>query len=197
MDACQFFLLRYERGHQLVTEMLLTEVTDSQIRTRPVDGVNTIAWNVWHMARTEDLGLSRFIGRREQLFFEGGWGERLNVPETDIGTGMTAAEVTELSARIDLGGLRTYWAEVARRTRSIISNVRPEDLDAVNDSAYILEVVEKDGVFREAGRWTEGFWADLPDRSKGYFLAYLGLTHNWVHYSEAMVTRSLMGLPGR
>jgi hypothetical protein len=164
MDACQFFFLRHKRVHELVTEMLLTELADSQIRSRPVDGVNTIAWNVWHMARTEDLGLSRFIGHREQLFFEGGWGERLNVPETDIGTGMTAAEVTELSARVDLGGLRAYWAEVARRTCSIIGGVRPEDLDAVNEPAYILEVVEKDGVFREAGRWAEGFWADLPDR---------------------------------
>ena len=43
----------------------------------------------------------------------------------------------------------------------------------------------------------EGYSMELPDRSKGYFLGYLGLTHTWVQYSEAMVTRSLMGLPGR
>jgi len=197
MDACQFFLLRYKRVHELITEELLTKLADRQVRARPIDGVNTIAWLVWHIARTEDLGVSRFISHREQLFFEGQWGERLNVPETDIGTGMTATEVAELSARIDVGGLRAYLAEVVRRTHSIVGGLRPEDLDEVNDPAYILEVVEKDRVFREAGRWGEGFWAGLPDRSKGYFLAYLVLTHNWVHYSEAMVTRSLLGLPGR
>ena len=197
MDACQFFLLRYEPVHQLVTERLLTELTDSQIRARPVDGVNTIAWIVWHMARAEDLGVSRFVGHRAQLFFEGEWGKRLNVPEADVGTGMTAAEVAELSKRIDLGCLCAYWAQVARHTRSIVETLRPEDLDFVNDSVYIRQVVEKDGVFREAGQWGEGYWAELPDRSKGYFLGYLGLSHNWVHFSEAMVTRSLMGLPGR
>jgi hypothetical protein len=40
-------------------------------------------------------------------------------------------------------------------------------------------------------------WMELPDRSKGYFLGYLLLTHTWGHFSEAMVTCTLMGLPGR
>jgi hypothetical protein len=197
MDACQFFLLRYEPVHRAVTERLLGELTDVQIRSRPIDGVNTIAWIVWHMARGEDLGVSRFVGHRPQLFFEEAWGERLNVPDADLGTGMTAEEVAQLSARIDLDGLRAYWAGLEHRTRAIVSGLHPEDLDAVNDPAYIREVVETDRMFREAGRWGEGYWAELPDRSKGYFLGYLGLTHAWLHYSEAMVTRSLLGLPGR
>jgi hypothetical protein len=82
---------------------------------------------------------------------------------------MTPAEVAELSARIDLDGLRADWAALERRTCSIVSDLHPEDLDAVNDPAYIREVVEKDKVFREAGRWGEGYWAELPDRSKEYF----------------------------
>ncbi len=41
---------------------------------RPVDGVNPIAWIVWHIARGEDIGVSRFVGHRPQLFFEEGWG---------------------------------------------------------------------------------------------------------------------------
>lgn len=197
MDACQFFLLRYEPVHRAVAEGLLGGLTDDQIRARPVDGVNPIAWIVWHIARGEDLGVSRFVGHRPQLFFEEGWGQRLNVPDADLGTGMTAEEVAGLSARIDLDGLRAYWALLERRTRSIVGDLLPEDLDAVNDATYIREVVETDRMFREAGRWGEGYWAELPDRSKGYFLGYLGLTHTWAHYSEAMVTRSLLGLPGR
>ena len=161
MDACQFFLLRYEPMHGFVTERLLRELTDVQIRSRPVDGVNTIAWIVWHMARGEDIGIGRFVGHRPQLFFEEAWGERLNMPEADLGTGMTAEEVTELSARIDLDGLRAYWAQLERRTRSIVGDLRPKDLDAVNDPAYIREVVEQDRVFREAGRWGEGYWTEL------------------------------------
>jgi hypothetical protein len=110
---------------------------------------------------------------------------------------MTAAEVADLSARVDLAALRTYWDALEQRTRAIVERLRPQDLDVMNDPAYIQDVVEKDQMFRAGGQWAEGAWMELPDRSKGYFLGYLALTHTWVHYSEAMVTRSLMGLPGR
>ena len=197
MDAVQFFLRRYEPVHRFVTERLLTELDEAQIRRRPVESVNSVAWIVWHTARGEDAGISRFVAHRPQLFFEEAWGQRLNVPEPDLGTGMTAAEVADLSARVDLAALRTYWDALEQRTRAIVESLRPEDLDIVNDPAYIQSVVEKDQMFRAAGQWGEGFWMELPDRSKGYFLGYLGLTHTWAHYSEAMVTRTLMGMPGR
>ena len=44
--------------------------------------------------------------------------------------------------------------------------------------------------------WGEGLWTEMPNRSKGFFLAYLGHTHNWLHFGEAMATRSLLGRPG-
>lgn len=87
------------------------------------------------MARGEDLRISRFVGHRAQLFFEEAWGQRLDVPDADLGTGMTAEEVTELSARIDLDGLRAYGAQLEGRTRSIVEDLHPKDLDAVNDPA--------------------------------------------------------------
>jgi hypothetical protein len=110
---------------------------------------------------------------------------------------MTADEVADLSARIDLEALRDYWAAVGHRTLSVVERLRPQDLDADNSPAYIIEVVNEDNMFREAGRWGEGNWTGLPDRSKGYFLAYLGLTHSFMHFGEAMATRSLLGRPGR
>ena len=196
MDACQFFLLRHQPVHSNVTKSLLTEITDEQIRCRPVQGINTIAWIVWHMARAEDIALSRFVAHRPQLFFEEAWAERLNVPFPDFGVGMTADEVADLSARIDLKALRAYWAAVEHCTESIVEELHPRDLDEDNSPAYIRQVVDDDGIFREAGMWGEGYWTELPNRSKGFFLGYLGHTHNWLHFGEAMATRSLLGRPG-
>lgn len=193
MDACQFFLLRHQPAHKSVTQALLTEITDEQIRCRPVQSINTIAWIVWHMARAEDIALNRFVAHCPQLFFEEAWGERLNVPFPDFGVGMTADEVADLSARINLDALRAYWAAVGHRTQSIVEKLRPQDLDEDNSPAYIRQVVDKDGVFREAGMWGEGLWAEMPNRSKGFFLGYLD---NWLHFGEAMATRSLLGRPG-
>ena len=196
MDVSQFFLHRHRIVHPSVTSELLTEITDAEIRCCPVKGINTIAWLVWHMARTEDIGMNRFVGHRPQLFFEEAWAERLNVPFPDFGVGMTADEVTDLSSRINLDALRAYWAAVDQRTQSIIEGLRPQDLDEDNSPAYIRQVVDDDGIFREAGMWGEGYWTEMPNRSKGFFLGYLGHTHNWLHFGEAMATRSLLGRPG-
>ena len=149
------------------------------------------------MARAEDIALNRFVAQRPQIFFEEGWAKQLNVPCTDFGVGMTSLEVSELSARVNLEALKVYWSTVEQRTRSVVAKLSPENLDEVNDSDYIRQVVREDGMFREAGMWGEGYWAEMPDRSKGYFLGYLGLTHNWVHFSEACTTLSLLAMPGR
>src|SRR5262249_61194339 len=144
MDAVQFFLRRYEPVHRFVTERLLTELDEAQIRRRPVEGVNSVAWIVWHTARGEDIGVSRFVAHRPQLFFEEAWGERLNVPEPDLGTGMTAGGVADLSARGDLAALRTYWDALEQRTRAIVESLRPEALDGVNAPADIQDGARKD-----------------------------------------------------
>lgn len=197
MDACEFFLLRYWRLHEIVMQSLLTELTDNQIRCRPVAGVNTIAWIVWHVARAEDIAVNRFVAHSPQLFFDGGWGTRMNVPYSDFGVGMTADEVSDLSARIDLDALRAYWVAVEQRALSVVAGLRAQDLDEDNTPPYILQVVDGDGIFRAAGRWGEGFWTDMPNRTKGFFLAYLVLSYGWMQHGEAFATRSLLGMPGR
>src|SRR5262250_2434446 len=101
MDAVEFFLLRYGDLHRPLVDDLLKGLSDSQIRGRPVPGVNTIAWLLWHMARIEDVGINRFFVDEAQVL-DGGWAARLGVGRRDVGTGMSDGEVEALSARIDL-----------------------------------------------------------------------------------------------
>ncbi len=195
MNANRFFLIRYEPVHSRMIEGIVNTAGAEQVRKSPITGLNTIAWLLWHMARAEDVAVSRFVGHCPQLFFNEGWAERINVPDSDFGVGMTVAEVSELSSRVNLEALKDYWAAVEKHTRSIVETLSPEDLDEVNDADYIRQVVREDGMLREAGKWGEDYWAGMPDRSKGFFLGYMGLTHNWVHFSEADVILSLLGSP--
>ena len=87
--------------------------------------MNSIAWLLWHMARTEDVGLSVFISCRPQLADDEDWFSRLNVARRDIGTGMTDAEVRRLSAEIDLRALDAYWDAITRRTQRIVRELDP------------------------------------------------------------------------
>jgi DinB superfamily len=45
-------------------QRVVNKVTDEQVRSSPIKGVNTIAWLLWHMARAEDLAVNRFVAQR-------------------------------------------------------------------------------------------------------------------------------------
>src|SRR6266511_6262228 len=117
MDAITFFLSRYGDLHTGLVDGLLAKLPEAHLRTRPHPGVNTVAWLLWHSARIEDLAVNRFLADRPQVL-DDGWFERLAVARRDVGTGMSDAEVDDLSARIDLEALRGYWDAVTRPERS-------------------------------------------------------------------------------
>ena len=194
MDALEFFALRYDNVHTVMTSRLLDGLTDEQLRQRP-HGVNSIAWLLWHLARCEDVGVNRLVVDRPQLLDDEGWLARLGVPRRDIGTGMTSDEVDDLSARVDLAALRDYWDSLHRRTQAVVRELRATDLAGAVHPAYIHRVIEEEGVLGPNADWVEPVWAEQPNR--GWFLAQLALTHHYAHISEAQVTRGLLGFPGR
>src|SRR5712692_11542712 len=71
-------------------------LTDEQMRVRPREDLNSVAWLMWHIARAEDIFVNAVLGARPQLFDDDGWAKRLAITRRDFGIGMTSAEVTEL-----------------------------------------------------------------------------------------------------
>lgn len=193
MNALQLFLTRYGRSTEMVRDML-ADLTEEQVRTAPCEGVNTLAWLVWHIARVEDVGVNRLVLDDQQVFDSGEWARRLNVPRQDFGTGMTQAEVRSLSACVDLVQLAAYTDAVADRTRKVVQGMRPEDLDTINDAAYIQRVVDQDGFVTEGQGWVPAYMQGQP---RGFFLCHMALTHKFVHIGEGNAIRGLMGRPGR
>jgi hypothetical protein len=194
VDALTFFRSRYEPVHGRYTDDLLGELSERQLRARPHPAVNTIAWLLWHMARTEDVGVNRLVADREQVFDDGGWDERLAVPRRDIGTAMTDAEVDELSGGLDLAALREYWAAVGRRTVEVVAALRPGDLDAISGGPRVQRLTGDEGVLVDRATWVAEMWADM---SRGAALCQLGLAHNYGHLYEARTVKSLWGFKAR
>ncbi len=123
IDALAFFLAQHARLHladmgeeRPLAERVFGGLTDEQLRLRPAKGSNSLAWLLWHMARTEDAAVNAVVANRRQVFDEG-WAERLKVPRRDIGTGMTEDAVADLTARIDLSVVKAYRSAVGRRTQ--------------------------------------------------------------------------------
>jgi len=142
----------------------------------------------------EDVGVNRLVLDEQQLFDRGEWATRLSVPRRDFGTGMTPAEVRELSKRIDLAQLVTYSDAVVERTLDVAQCLNPDDLDVINDAAYVQRIVDEDGFVSEDAGWVPEYMKGQP---KGFFLCHLAFTHKFVDQGEANAIRGLMGHPGR
>jgi hypothetical protein len=50
MDSCEFFLEQYNTVCSIVNDLFLKGVTDEQMRHQPDDGLNSMAWYLWHTA---------------------------------------------------------------------------------------------------------------------------------------------------
>ena len=191
MNISTLFLQRYDPLHNFYLAGYWEVVTHEQMRQRPHERVNSIAWNLWHIARVEDAGVNRFFMDGSQVFDGGNWMEKLNLTWRHHGTNMSFAEVDELNQGIDLSELHGYSQAVQERTRSIVATLDMDDLDAPMEEERLRQIMLNDGL---AHSDAEGFVKNYLGWSRGKCLMSFGLTHTWQHIGEMEVIASLVGV---
>ncbi|MEW5828831.1 MAG: DinB family protein [Chloroflexota bacterium] len=191
MNISQLFLERYNVLYKFYIGGLWENVSEDLMRQRPGPRLNSIAWNLWHLTRVEDAGLNRFVVDRPQVFDEGGWMERMNLPWRHQGTEMSFAEVDELNRLIDLKTLRAYSDAVRDRTLEIVQRLDPDNLDAVMEVDRLRLIVLDEGL---AHPKAAGLVENYTGWTKGKCLLHFGLTHSFQHIGEIDVLASLLGI---
>ena len=196
MDLLTFFLRQHAAvhasdvsGHVFPSQRIFGELSDDQMRMRPGKGLNSLIWLLWHMARTEDAAVNPVVAGRGQVL-DDEWMRRMNVPWRIIGTGMTDAEVAEMTARADVAGVRAYRSAVGRRTQEVVAALPAEAWDEVIEVEDIRRGAAV-GAFRD---WVEGMKYPWLGWTRGEQLASSALRHNSAHVGEAVTIRSLAGL---
>ncbi|MCU1502156.1 MAG: hypothetical protein JWM12_1510 [Ilumatobacteraceae bacterium] len=165
-------------------DLVLGGLDEAQLRLRPANELNSLAWLVWHMTRCEDVAINVAIADQPQVL-DDGWPDKLGISRVDIGTGMTPSEVAELSEQINVDALISYRHAVGRRTREVI--------DAVTD-AEIERPVDGDRYRRAAVLGDHAGWvAELWSPWRGTDFLFLATGHNYQHWGEAITVRSLGG----
>ena len=194
MDALDLWLLRYESVHGFVADDLVADLTEAQVRGRPVPGVNPVAWLIWHAMRVEDVCVNRFVLDRAQVL-DDGWLGRLRVSRRDVGTGMDDAQVDDLCARIDVEALRAYCRAVTRATLEAAPLLRSLDLEAMVPAERVTHVCTAEGAVAPGAAWLTEFWAG--GRSRAWILFQTSLLHVYGHYFEGLATKGLWGARSR
>ncbi|HET7341934.1 MAG TPA: DinB family protein [Methylomirabilota bacterium] len=126
-------LIRIELGRlHAGLDKVLQELAPEQLHRVPAGHpkANTIAWGLWHYARTED-NVVRYIlqNRRPIVWQEGGYADKLGLPPVAQGTGMSTGEAQALRLK-DVALFREYTQKVWASTDEYLAKVQPSALDA-------------------------------------------------------------------
>ena len=150
----------------------IADLTPAQLHDVPggTSKANTIAWNIWHVVRTED-NVVRFVlqNRRAPVWAEGGYAAKLGLPEVAQGTGMTTADAQAVRIA-DVALFQAYMQKVWASTDEFFAKVSPEDLETT--------VTVK----------------PLGDMTKIQAVGRICLTHAMTHLGEIELTRTLLGV---
>lgn len=142
----------------------------------------TIAYSIWHIFRIEDIVAHTLINGDEQVFFAGGYRERIGSPVITTGNELVGQGIAEFSGRLDIGGLYSYAAEVKESTERMIRGLSYADLkrklpDGRRALLESLNVVSAD----ESAVWLIDYWCGKDIRG----LIRMPFSRHWIMHTEA------------
>ena len=152
-------------------EKQLEGITPEQLHSIPGGNpkANTIAWGLWHYARTEDNVVQYILqNKKTPIWVEGGYAVKTGLPEMAQGTGQPAAEAQALRIK-DIPAFKEYMGKVWAATDAFIAR---------NDSALLDRMV----TIRPLG-----------EMHAMRALGQVCLTHGMQHFGEIELARTLVG----
>jgi hypothetical protein len=193
MDARDLFLQQHAAAHSAavggnklsMAERTFGGLTDAQMRVRPREDLNSLAWLMFHITRAEDVFVNTLLGDGPQVF-DDGWAKGLGLTRRDFGFGMTSAEVSELTQQVDVAALREYRDAVGRRTRDVVAGFSWHG----TIEPHAVERAASEG---SLGRAAEAFSKNMPGRPRAAVLSTIALLHSAAHMGEAITVRNAGG----
>jgi len=196
MDARDLLLEEHSAVHSAsvggntfsIADRTFAGLTDEQMRVRPREDLNSLAWIMWHIARAEDVMTNVIVSGGKQVL-DDGWSSRLKISRPDFGIGMSMAEVAALSAAVDVAALRDYRDAVGRRTREIVGAYGPADWEG----EVTAEAAERAGALGCFGARREAAVKGMTGRPRRAVLSTICVMHSAAHLGEGVTVRSAGG----
>ena len=134
------------------------DLDDKTFRTMPTIKDDTIAWDIWHITRIEDLTANLLIDNGNQVL-DDAWLKKLNTSVKDTGNAMSDEEIIAFSNQVDRESLYEYRNAVGLRIKEVLGRLRPEDMKRKVSKDSIERILEQGGVTNQPGSlWLLDFW---------------------------------------
>ena len=140
-----------------------------QVNFLPQGKTVSIGFNAWHIARTQDNITNFVFQRKNPIWIEGGYFERMALPKVDQGTGMGMDDARGIQIA-DPALLREYSAAVSKDCLDFIKTVPLATLEEVQMIKPLGEM-PKWRVFRQ-----------------------VVMTHGFMHLGEVNAIKGQLGL---
>jgi hypothetical protein len=188
-DAIGLFLVQHAMVHSAevfpspfsFADEIWQEMDEPALRRIPQKESHSVAWLFWHLARIEDVTMNLLVAGSPQRLVQDGWLDRLGVAVHNTGNGMTAEDVADLSATVDVDALWAYRCAVGRRTREIVQQLKPSTFRQKVDPARVVRIWDKGAMLPSASGIVD-YWSR---RTIAGLLLMPPTRHCFLHLNEA------------
>lgn len=176
-------------------DTLLDGLREDDFHVMPTEKDETIAWQIWHIARIEDLVGNVLIAEQPQILNEE-WLKALNIHVKDTGNAMSDEQIMDFSRRIDTCELIHYRNAVGCQTRAILKALTAHDLKRKPSEDALDRLIREGGLLEETDSiWLLKFWGKHTVAG----LILLPLTrHHLMHLSDSYAIKQFIkdrGIP--
>lgn len=174
MDIIDFYRAEQKRLHHEIRNSI-SNLTPEEWHYELPGSTNSIAFLVWHGARTEDNILRFILQGRNTIWNEGNWHERLALPQRVQGTGMATEEARAIHIA-DIPLFMQYVDAVWREYEDYLANI--------NDGGAALS--ERIVTVKPLG--------EMPAVRA---IGQVCISHLFIHYGEISAILGTMGKRGQ
>lgn len=131
---------------------------DHEFSIMPTEKDVTIAWDIWHITRIEDLTVNILIDGSSQILNEA-WLAKLQTKVTDTGNAMSDAEIIDFSKSLNITELKNYRIAVGTRTQHVLRNLTFQDMRRRFSKNSVDRILTEGGVLNHPDSiWLLDFW---------------------------------------
>jgi len=172
-------------GEWSFTDEVWQGVTPDLARQVPPGGEHSFIWIFWHLARIEDITMNLLAAGQPQVLDREDWLKPLRAPFRHAGNEISAHELAELNAAIDVDALLAYRDAVGKSTRAVVSALDVENLAQKTAPSRLRQVMEQ-GDLLPAATGPIDYWGGL---TLAGLLLMPPTRHCVLHHNEALRLR--------